>query len=126
MRRAPVAKNTDIARVVVTDKVRETKGRMSAKRVRRRSPARRVTRAHLGTSGGSSRRSRERSVPSRAGINDGRLCGRQGTCWRSIGVCWRWSALVFPDSGSLHPFEGVIFVVSKTYWCSFVSRLFVV
>ena len=32
-RRAPVAKNTDIARTVVTDKVRETKGRMSAKRL---------------------------------------------------------------------------------------------
>ena len=31
--RAPVAKNTDIARTVVTDKIRETKGRMSAKRL---------------------------------------------------------------------------------------------
>ena len=32
-RRAPVPKNTDIARAVVTDKVRGTKGRMSAKRL---------------------------------------------------------------------------------------------
>ena len=32
-RRAPVAKNTDIARVVVTDKIAETKGRISAKRL---------------------------------------------------------------------------------------------
>ena len=32
-RRAPVPKNTDIARVVVTDKVAETKGRISAKRL---------------------------------------------------------------------------------------------
>ena len=32
-RRAVVAKNTDVARLVVTDKIRETKGRMSAKRL---------------------------------------------------------------------------------------------
>ena len=32
-RRAPVAKNIDIARTVVTDKVAETKGRISAKRL---------------------------------------------------------------------------------------------
>jgi len=32
-RRAPVAKNTDIVRVVVTDKIAETKGRISAKRL---------------------------------------------------------------------------------------------
>lgn len=32
-RRAPVAKNTDIARTVVIDKINETKGRMSAKRL---------------------------------------------------------------------------------------------
>ena len=31
--RAPVAKNTDIACTVVIDKIRETKGRMSAKRL---------------------------------------------------------------------------------------------
>ena len=32
-RRAPVAKNTDVARTVVRDKIAETKGRISAKRL---------------------------------------------------------------------------------------------